>query len=135
LRPPAVEARGASITQRPPPKRIPSSVPQPISSSSRDVSSSDISRRDEANVRAARLSHSGQLLAARGDAAGLVDLGAYLQQLTGLIGSDLGMLDFRELQWERATSRLALYAEEGGFLVVEAPLGSDMAAVRRGLGW
>jgi hypothetical protein len=85
-------------------------------------------------VRAVRVD-AGELLASRGEQVEeFVDLSAYLHRLVMLIGSDLGLSDFRELVWDRESSRLTLQAgEASAYVAIEAPKGADTSAVRREL--
>lgn len=85
-------------------------------------------------LRGAAMDGAGNVLSQEGDVGELPDLAAYLQQLAGLIGEDLGLSDFKGLQWERATSRVALYTGVSGRLtVLEGPSGTDLTAFRAAL--
>jgi hypothetical protein len=109
------------------PPGLPSSIPPELLSSVPPRPAREL-------VRGARVHESGRVLSSEGQVGEFVELAAYLKRLIALIGEDLQLDEFRELVWDRQTTRLTLHTAAGNtFVAIEAPRTADTTALRQRL--
>jgi hypothetical protein len=86
--------------------------------------------------RAVRLEASdGRVISTRGDAEELAAMTAYTMRVAALIGERLGMEDLRAVEGVTGSTRRLFYVERNGNLIgLEAPIATDLVALRDKLG-
>jgi hypothetical protein len=107
-----------------PPRRVPRAPPLP-----------DVRRTEAAPVSGARISRRGEILGVRGDGSKLAGVGCELRQIADAIAEHLGLEGFSAFEAELASDQLLFFADtEDSDVVLMAPRGADLTAIRRGFG-
>ena len=115
---------GGTVRALAPPRRVPREPPLP-----------EVSRTGAAPVSGARISHRGEILGVRGDGSRLAGVGCKLRQIADAIAEHLGLEGFSAFEAELSSDQLLLFADtKDSDVVLTAPRGADLTAIRRALG-
>lgn len=107
-----------------PPRRVPREPPLP-----------EVIQEEAAPVSGARISRRGAILGVRGDGTRLAGVGCELRQIADAIAEHLGLEGFSAFEAELSSDHLLFFADsQESDVVVTAPRGADLTAIRRALG-
>lgn len=107
-----------------PPRRVPREAPLP-----------EVSRTEAAPVSGVRLSRRGDILGVRGDGSRLAGVGCELRQIADAFAEHLGLEGFSTFEAELSSDHLLFFADtQDSDVVLTAPRGADLTAIRRALG-